>query len=100
MNSVTASPAPVKPGRTCNYASGVLTPAWVPEQDTEHGGTVLRPALVNLPIDSGENPMPNGWSSPDANTLSVRRASPSLPRRTRMRPGSDSTTNRSPFGAI
>jgi hypothetical protein len=42
------------------YASGVLTPAWVPEQDTEHGGTVLRPALVNLPIDSGENPMPNG----------------------------------------
>jgi hypothetical protein len=42
------------------YASGVLTPAWVPEQDTEHGGTVLRPALVNVPIDSGENPMPNG----------------------------------------
>src|SRR6516165_1993171 len=44
--------------------------------------------------------MPNGWSRPEANTsLLLGLAAPSAARRTRIRPGSDSATNMSPFGA-
>src|SRR4029453_3493264 len=44
--------------------------------------------------------MPNGWSRPEANTsLLLGLAAPSAARRTRIRPGSDSATKISPFGA-
>src|SRR2546430_17043458 len=44
--------------------------------------------------------MPNGWSRPEANTsLRLGLAAPSAARRTRIRPGSDSATKISPFGA-
>jgi hypothetical protein len=44
--------------------------------------------------------MPNGLSKPDANIRASRGlASLSLARRTRIRPGSDSATKRSPLGA-
>src|SRR5262249_29694776 len=44
--------------------------------------------------------MPKGWSRPEANTsLLLGLAAPSAARRTRIRPGSDSATKISPFGA-
>src|SRR5262245_48671365 len=44
--------------------------------------------------------MPNGWSRPEAKTsLLLGLAAPSAARRTRIRPGSDSATKMSPFGA-
>src|SRR6516162_7266800 len=44
--------------------------------------------------------MPNGWSRPEAKTLLLLGvAAPSTARRTRIRPGSDSATKMSPFGA-
>ena len=44
--------------------------------------------------------MPNGWSRPDAKTsLLLGFAAPSVARRTRIRPGSDSAMKMSPFGA-
>jgi len=44
--------------------------------------------------------MPNGWSRPEAKTsLLLVLAAPSAARRTRIRPGSDSATKMSPFGA-
>src|SRR5262249_60277955 len=44
--------------------------------------------------------MPKGWSRPEANTsLMLGLAAPSAARRTRIRPGSDSATKMSPFGA-
>src|SRR5215470_6005492 len=44
--------------------------------------------------------MPNGWSRPEADTsLLLGAAAPSAARRTRIRPGSDSAMQMSPFGA-
>jgi hypothetical protein len=38
------------------YRSGVIEPVWIVQQDSEHDAIVATPALVAVPIQSGEFP--------------------------------------------
>jgi hypothetical protein len=52
-----------------SYASGVLTYAWKEERDPKSGETILKPVVVNTPLESGQRPLAEGASDHGAISL-------------------------------